>query len=71
MVAGGDHGSAVKGLAIDLEVVGSGSVSCCFSFPSSFLTMCSTLPCLSVESLCAKPLVNVGTASTQVDAFPS
>ena len=32
MVAGSDHGSAAKGSAIDLEVAGSGLVSCCFSF---------------------------------------
>ena len=29
------HGSAAKGSAIDLEVAGSGPVSCRFSFPSS------------------------------------
>ena len=40
MDAGGDHGSAAKGLVIDLEVVGSGPVSCCFFFPSPFF-MCS------------------------------
>ena len=33
MVAGSDHGSAAKGSAIDLEITGSGLVSCCFSFP--------------------------------------
>ena len=43
MVAGRGHGSAAKGLAIDLEV----PVACSFSFPSSFCTMCSSLPCLS------------------------
>ena len=51
MVAGSDHGSAAKGSAIDLEVAGSGPVSCCFSFPSAFLPcvvhylvfLCSTL----------------------------
>ena len=32
--AGGNLGSAAKGLAINLEVVGSGPVSCHFSFPS-------------------------------------
>ena len=44
---GSDHGSAAKGSAIDLEFAGSGLVSCCFSFPSSYFTMCSSLPCLS------------------------
>ena len=34
MDAGGDLGSAVKGSAIDLEVAGSGPVSCRFTFPS-------------------------------------
>ena len=34
MDAGGDHGSAAKGLAIALEVAGSGPVSCRVSFPS-------------------------------------
>ena len=48
MVAGSDHGSAAKGSAIDLEVAGFGPVSCCFSFSSSFFTMCSSLPCLSL-----------------------
>ena len=41
-----DHGSAAKESAIDLEVAASGLVSCCFYFPSSFFTMCSSLPCL-------------------------
>ena len=36
MDAGSDHGSAVKGSAIDLEVAGTGLVSCCFFFPSSW-----------------------------------
>ena len=44
MDAGGDHGSAAKGSAIDLEVAGPGPVSCCFPFPSLFFTMCSSLP---------------------------
>ena len=36
MDAGGDLGSAAKGLAIGLEVADFGPVSCCFvSFPSS------------------------------------
>ena len=47
MVAGSDHSSAAKGSAIDLEVTGSDLVSCCFSVPSYFLTMCSSLTCLS------------------------
>ena len=34
MDANGDHGSAAKGLAIDLDVADSGLVSCHFSFPS-------------------------------------
>ena len=46
MVAGSDHGSAAIGSAIDLEVAGSGPVGCCF--PSSFFTMCSSLPGLSL-----------------------
>ena len=33
MDAGGDLGLAAKGSAIDLEVAGSGPVSCSFSFP--------------------------------------
>ena len=37
MDAVGDHGSAAKGLAIDLEVAGSGPVSCHFFIPFSFL----------------------------------
>ena len=45
-----DHGSAAKGSAVDLEVTGSGLVGCCFSFISSFFTMCSLLPCLSLVS---------------------
>ena len=51
MDAGSSHGSAAKGLAIDLEVAGSGPVGCCFSIPSSFLTMCSSLTCLSFAYL--------------------
>ena len=47
MEFGGDLGSAAEGSAIDLEVAGSGPVSCCFSIPSSFFTMCCSLPCLS------------------------
>ena len=39
------HGSAAKGSAIDLEVAGSGPVSCRFPFPP-LLTMCSSLICL-------------------------
>ena len=56
MDAGSDHGSAAKGSAIDLKVADSGLVSwyivtmaqpdsCCFSFLSSFFTMCGLLPC--------------------------
>ena len=33
-ISGGNHSSAVKGSAIDLEAAGSGLVSCRFSFPS-------------------------------------
>ena len=40
MDAGGDHGSAAKGLAIDPEVAGSGPVSWRFSFPPL------SLPCV-------------------------
>ena len=47
MDAGSDLGSAAKGVAIDLEVTGSGLVSCCYSFPSSSFIMSSLLPCLS------------------------
>ena len=50
MDAGSDLGSATKRSAIDLEVAGSGPVSCCFSFPSSFFAMCSMLPCCSLVS---------------------
>ena len=42
MDADSDHGSAAKGPAKDLEVAGSGPVSCRFSIPSSFFTMCSS-----------------------------
>ena len=37
----------LKGRGIDLEVAGSGLVSCCLYIPSSFFTMCSYLACLS------------------------
>ena len=47
MDAGSDHGSTAKGSATDLEAAGSGPVELLF-FPSSFFTMCSSLPCLSV-----------------------
>ena len=40
MNAGSDHGSAAKVSAIDLEVIGSGPVGCCFSFPPL------SLPCV-------------------------
>ena len=46
MDAGGDLGSAAKGSAITLEVAGSDLVSC-YSSPSSFFAMCSSLSCLS------------------------
>ena len=49
MDAGSGYGSAAKGSVIDLEVADSGPVDCCFSFPSSFFTMCSSLPCLSYK----------------------
>ena len=45
MDAGSNHSSAAKGS--DLEVTGSDLVSCCFSIPVSFFTICSSLPCLS------------------------
>ena len=49
MDAGGDLGSAAKGLAIDLEV----AVSGLDSFHVFFLTMCirSSLACLSSQSI--------------------
>ena len=50
MVAGSNHGSTAKGLVIDLEVAGSGPVELLFFLFSSFFTMCSLLPCLSVYS---------------------
>ena len=37
IVAGGNLGSAAKGSAIDLDVAGSGPVSCRFFIPFSFL----------------------------------
>ena len=43
MLHGSDHGSAAKGMAIVLEVAGSGPVSCRFSFPSLL-----SLPCVVV-----------------------
>ena len=42
MDAGSDLGSAAKGSVIDLEVAGSGPVSCSFH-SLLFLTMCSSL----------------------------
>ena len=47
MAAGGDHGSAAKGSAIDLEDAGSAPVRFHFSLPPSFFTMCITQPSLS------------------------
>ena len=47
MDAGGDLGSAAKGSAIGLEAAGSGPVGCRFSHSLLFLTMCSSLACLS------------------------
>ena len=44
---GGDLGSAAKGSAIDLEIAGSGPVSCRFFHSLLFLTMRSSLACLS------------------------
>ena len=41
---------AAKGLAKDLEVASAGLVHCHFSFPPSFLTMCSSEHCLSFVS---------------------
>ena len=47
MDAGSDHGSPAKGLAKDLDTAGSGQLhGYRLSIPSSFLTMCSSLPCL-------------------------
>ena len=44
--------AAAKGLATDLEVAGSGPVSCSFFIPFSFLPyMCGSLACLSEELL--------------------
>ena len=40
VVGSSSHGSTAKGSAIDLEVTGSGPVTCCVSFSSSFFTMC-------------------------------
>ena len=50
MDAGGDLGSAAKGSAMGLEVAGSGPVSCHFFHTLLFLTMCSSLACLSFAS---------------------
>ena len=47
MDAVSDHGSAAKGLAIDLEVAGSGPVSWRFFYSLLFITKCSSLACLS------------------------
>ena len=47
MADSSDHGSAAKESAIDLEVTGSGPVGCHFPIPSSFLSMFSSLTCLS------------------------
>ena len=49
MDTGGSLGSAAKGSAIDLEVAGSGPVSCHFFIPFSFLPCVrSSLACLSM-----------------------
>ena len=45
---------AAKGSAKDLEVAGAGPVHCHFSFPPTFLTMCSSKHCLSFELQGAK-----------------
>ena len=50
VVAGSSHGSTAKGLAINLQVTGSGPVNCSVSFPSSFFTMYSSPLCLSLVS---------------------
>ena len=50
MDACSDHGSTAKRSAIDLEVAGSGPVELLFFLSSSFFTICSSLPCLSVYS---------------------
>ena len=50
MDACSDHGSTAKRSAIDLEVAGSDPVELLFFLSSSFFTMCSLLPCLSVYS---------------------
>ena len=44
---GGDLDSAAKESAIDLEVAGSGPVSCCFFHSFLFLTICSSPAYLS------------------------
>ena len=41
--------SAAKGSAKDLEVAGAGPVHGHFSLPPSFLTMCSSEHCLSIN----------------------
>ena len=55
MDAGSDHGSAAKGSAIDLEVASSGPVSCRFFISLLFLTMCSSLTCLSFVTMVCRP----------------
>ena len=45
MDAGGDLGSAAKGLAIGLEVADFGPVSCHFFHSLLLLAMCSSLAC--------------------------
>ena len=47
MDVGRNLGSAAKEPTIDLEVAGSGLVSCRFFIPFPFLTMCSSQACLT------------------------
>ena len=53
---GQSYGSAAKGLAIGLEVAGSGLVGCRYFHSLLFLTMCSSLPaCLSLVTMVCRP----------------
>ena len=56
MNAGGNLGSAAKGPAIDLEIAGSGPVIAAIFYSLLFLTVCSSLACLSFVTMYADHL---------------
>ena len=52
MAGGGNHGSDVKELAIDLEVIGCGPVGCHFPYPPLFLPRFVLYPVFECLSAC-------------------